>query len=156
MSNKLNIEYLNQLKDSLFKISKSVHDYDNIDELYKTIHECIVDLVHTNNFYISIYDKENNTISFPYYIDVRDDVPEQAIKMGEGLTSLIIKSSEPLLIDKQKYNNFISSNKITKQGTSPESWLGVPLTLHGNETIGALAVQSYTKNIIFNTVYFGK
>ena len=54
------------------------------------------------------------------------------------------------MIDKQKYNNFISSNKITKHGTSPESWLGVPLTLHGNETIGALAVQSYTKNIIFN------
>jgi len=150
MSNKLNIEYLNRLKDGLFKISKSVHDYDNIDELYKTIHECIVDLVHTNNFYISIYNKENNTISFPYYIDVRDDIPEEAIKMGEGLTSLIIKSSEPLLINKERYNNFISSNKITKQGSSPESWLGVPLTLHGNETIGALAVQSYTKNIIFN------
>ena len=94
MSNKLNIEYLNRLKDGLFKISKSVHDYDNIDELYKTIHECIVDLVHTNNFYISIYNKENNTISFPYYIDVRDDIPEEAIKMGEGLTSLIIKSSD--------------------------------------------------------------
>ena len=37
MSNKLNIEYLNRLKDGLFKISKSVHDYDNIDELYKTM-----------------------------------------------------------------------------------------------------------------------
>ena len=43
MSNKLNINYLKKLKDSMFNISRSVHDLDNIDELYKVIHASIAD-----------------------------------------------------------------------------------------------------------------
>ena len=150
MSRDSNIKYLKQLKDSMFKISKTVHDYDDINQLYKIIHECIVDLVHSDNFYISIYHKESNTISFPYYIDLIDSVPMESINMGEGLTSLIIQTSKPLLIDKNEYQELISSNKDIKQGTAPESWLGVPLISHGNESIGALVIQSYNKNIIFN------
>ena len=103
MSRDSNIKYLSQLKDSMFKISKSVHDYDDINQLYKIIHESIVDLVHSNNFYISIYHKESNTISFPYYIDLVDSVPMESINMGEGLTSLIIQTSKSLLINKKEY-----------------------------------------------------
>ena len=150
MSRDSSIKYLSQLKDSMFKISKSVHDYDDINQLYKVIHESIVDLVHSDNFYISIYHKESNTISFPYYIDLVDSVPMESINMGEGLTSLIINTSKPLLINKKEYQELISSNKNIKQGTAPESWLGVPLISHGNESIGALVIQSYNKNIIFN------
>ena len=150
MSRDSSVKYLNQLKNSMFKISKSVHDYDDINQLYKVIHESIVDLVHSDNFYISIYHKESNTISFPYYIDLVDSVPMESINMGEGLTSLIINTSKPLLINKKEYQELISSNKNIKQGTAPESWLGVPLISHGNESIGALVIQSYNKNIIFN------
>ena len=107
MSTEISIKYLNQLKDNLFKISRSVHDYDNINDLYKTIHECIVDLVHTNNFYISIHNKESNTLSFPYYIDVKDNVPKESIKLGKGLTSIVLKSSKPLLISKAEYKKLL-------------------------------------------------
>ena len=39
---------------------------------------------------------------------------------------------------------------INGLGTPPESWLGVPLILHNNNLIGIIAVQSYSKNIIFD------
>ena len=61
----LSNKYLRKLKDSIFQISHAVHDADNIDILFKRIHQEIVSLVHTNNFYIALYEKENNTISFP-------------------------------------------------------------------------------------------
>ena len=147
MSNKPNINYFKKLKDTMFEISKSVHDLDNIDELYKAIHHSISDLIHTNNLFIAILNKETNFISFPYYVDINDSIPENSIELGKGLTSMIIKSSKPLLIDKQQYNNLFTSAKL---GTAPESWLGVPLKLHSNEIIGVLAVQSYSKNIIFD------
>ena len=146
MSNKLNINYLKKLKDSMFNISKSVHDLDNIEDLYKVIHSSIIDIIHTNNFFVAVLDKETNLISFPYYIDIHDSVPEASIELGKGLTSIIINSSKPLLIDKKDYNNLIHLDKL---GTPPESWLGVPLNFHNNETIGVLAVQSYSKNITF-------
>ena len=99
MSNKLSIEYLNQLKNSLFKISKSVHDYDNIDQLYKTIHECIVDLVHTNNFYIALVDWGTEILTFPYFVDERDDQPIPK-KLGNGLTEYVLKKEESILLNK--------------------------------------------------------
>ena len=147
MSNQFNINYLEQLKDSMFNISKSAHDLDNIEDLYQVIHSSIADLIHTNNFFIAILNKENNLISFPYYVDVNDSIPESSIALGKGLTSMIINSSKPLLVDKDEYNNLVKANKL---GTVPESWLGVPLKLHNNESIGVLAVQSYSKDITFN------
>ena len=147
MSNKLNINYLKKLKDSMFNISKSVHDLDNIEDLYKVIHSSIIDIIDTNNFFIAILDKETNLISFPYYVDIHDSIPENSIELGKGLTSIIINSSKPLLIDKKDYNNLVDLDKL---GTPPDSWLGVPLNLHNNETIGVLAVQSYSKNITFD------
>ena len=72
MSKEFNIDYLKNLKDSMFSISKSVHDLENIDDLYKTIHRSISEVIHTNNFFIAKLDKKNNLISFPYYIDSND------------------------------------------------------------------------------------
>ena len=94
MSNKLNINYLKKLKDCMFNISKSVHDLDNIEDLYKVIHSSIIDIIHTNNFFVAVLDKETNLISFPYYIDIHDSVPEASIELGKGLTSIIINSSK--------------------------------------------------------------
>ena len=50
-------------------------------------------------------------------------------------------------MNKKEYNDLVDIDKL---GTAPESWLGVPLQLHNNETIGAVAVQSYSKKIIFD------
>lgn len=149
-SKNLNLIHLNKLKDSIFRISHAVHDINNIDELYKEIHHEITSLVHTNNFYIALLDEENNSISFPYYIDINDPIPKESIELGTGLTSLILKSSEPYLINKKEYLQLVNDGVVSKLGTPPESFLGVPLILHNNKQIGILAIQSYTKKIIFN------
>ena len=149
-SRNLDSKYLNKLKESMFRISHAVHDSDNISILYNKIHKEVASLIHTNNFYIAIFQKENNTISFPYYVDINDCIPKESIELGLGLTSFIIKSSKPCLINKEKYLELTKKKLISKIGTSPESFLGVPLINHLNETVGVLAIQSYTKDISFN------
>ena len=146
----LSNKYLRTLKDSIFQISHAVHDADNIDVLFKQIHHEVASLVHTNNFYIALYEKENNTISFPYYVDINDAIPKESIELGLGLTSLIIKSSKPCLLSKKEYLKLVETNIVNMIGTPPESFLGVPLILHDNQTIGIIAIQSYTKDIIFD------
>ena len=122
MSNKLNIKYLQKIRDNLFQISKSVHDIDNIDELYKIIHHCIADTIETNNFYIAILNNKTNSISFPYYVDVHDSIPQESIELGKGLTSIIIKTSKPLLINKMEYKKLVGDDLNSKLGTTTESW----------------------------------
>ena len=146
----LSNKYLRKLKDSIFQISHAVHDADNIDILFKRIHQEITSLVHTNNFYIALYEKESNTISFPYYVDINDPIPKESIELGTGLTSLILKSKKSCLIDKNKYLQLVEDGFVSRLGTAPESFLGVPLILHDKKAIGILAIQSYTKEIIFN------
>ena len=149
-SRNLDSKYLNKLKESMFRISHAAHDSENISILCNKIHKEVASLIHTNNFYIAIFQKENNTISFPYYVDINDCIPKESIELGLGLTSYIIKSSKPCLINKEKYQELTKKKLISKIGTSPESFLGVPLINHLNETVGVLAIQSYTKDIAFN------
>jgi len=149
-SNNHSLKYLNKLKDSIFQISHAVHDIDNIDLLFRFIHREVSKLVHTNNFYIALLNEEGNSIHFPYHVDVNDSIPEESIDLGIGLTSLILKSKEPLLIDKKDYLKLIKDKVINEFGTPPESWLGVPLVLHNDKAIGIIAIQSYSNEIIFN------
>ena len=146
----LSNKYLHTLKDSIFQISHAVHNADNIDILFKQIHKEVASLVHTNNFYIALYEKESNTISFPYYVDINDSIPKESIELGLGITSLIIKSSKPCLLNKKEYMKLVDEGVINPIGTPPESFLGVPLMLHDNKSIGIIAIQSYTQDIIFN------
>ena len=56
----------NQLKtselknSSLYEITKVALDATSLDELYKSIHTNISKLMYANNFYIALYDIENN------------------------------------------------------------------------------------------------
>ena len=154
-SKNLSLEYLNKLKDSIFRISHAVHDINNIHDLYKKIHSEITSLVHTNNFYIALLDEQNNSISFPYYVDINDPIPKESIELGTGLTSLILKSKKSCLINKKEYLQLVKNGFISRLGTAPESFLGVPLILHDKKAIGILAIQSYTKEIIFNQITTG-
>ena len=61
-SNNLSAEYLNKLKDSIFRISHAAHDIDNIDSLFRFVHHEVEKLIHTNNFYIAILNEEQNSI----------------------------------------------------------------------------------------------
>ena len=149
-SKNLSLKYLNKLKESIFRISHAVHSINNINELYKEIHHEVASLIHTNNFYIALLDNEKNSISFPYYIDIYDPIPKESIELGTGLTSLILKSLKPYLLNKDKYLQLVSDGVVNKLGTPPESFLGVPLLSHDNKPIGILAIQSYSKKIIFN------
>ena len=58
---------------SLYDITKVAHSATNLDELYKTIHKNISKLMYAENMFIAIHNKEEDFISFPYYIDKFDD-----------------------------------------------------------------------------------
>ena len=58
---------------SLYDITKVAHAATTLDELYKLIHKNISKLMYAENMFIAIHNKEENLISFPYYIYKFDD-----------------------------------------------------------------------------------
>lgn len=136
-----NVKKSEEVQRALYSISKTVTSTINNDELYCEIHNILKSLVKAENLYIALYDEEQDLITFPYFVDVKDDPPEPR-KPGKGLTELVLHSGESLLVD-EEYDNVLMEKGLTHLvGEPSEIWLGVPLKIH-DKTIGVLAVQDY-------------
>ncbi|MDZ4122345.1 MAG: PAS domain S-box protein, partial [Candidatus Cloacimonadaceae bacterium] len=56
-------------------ISHSVNITASLDDLFSTIHKALGELVDVTNFYIALYDKKSNLITFPYLVDEMNEDP---------------------------------------------------------------------------------
>jgi signal transduction histidine kinase/DNA-binding response OmpR family regulator len=86
--------------------------------------------------YLALLDKATNTIHFRY--GYGDTFPSRPF--GAGMTSRIIQTAEPLLINEDIGGRTAQLN-ITRSGAAAKSYLGVPIPV-GSEVIGVLSVQS--------------
>ncbi|MFZ0454781.1 MAG: ATP-binding protein [Ignavibacteriaceae bacterium] len=113
----------------------------NLQEFYNFIHSSIKKLMPADNFYISLYDKENDSLAFPYFVDQIDtEAPPK--KFGRGLTEFVIRTGKPALINRKTDEQFVKEGKVELVGSPSAIWLGIPLKILDN-TIGALVVQDY-------------
>ncbi|MEA1969765.1 MAG: hypothetical protein U9N77_16300, partial [Thermodesulfobacteriota bacterium] len=67
------LRYTEKINYMLFEISRAVKLNLNLKELYAAIHKALDRLIDLPNFYIAIYNQENNSIRFPYFVDQVDD-----------------------------------------------------------------------------------
>ncbi len=86
--------------------------------------------------YVALLDQQTKRIHFPY--GYGDEFPE--MELGEGLTSRIIQTGEPLLINKDVERQE-TELEVEPVGLPSESYLGVPVPV-GREVIGVISVQS--------------
>lgn len=123
------------------QILQAVNTVRNLDELFKFIHKSISELMLAENFYIALHDKENNLLTFPYFID-KYDSDATPIKFGKGLSEYVISSGRSALVDRVLDTELVSKGEIELIGPQSEIWLGVPLKINEN-TIGVLVLQDY-------------
>ena len=86
--------------------------------------------------YLALFDKATNTIHFPY--GYGEEFP--SLPLGVGMTSRIIQTGEPLLINEDIGNRTAQLN-IKRSGVAAKAYLGVPIPV-GSDVIGVLSVQS--------------
>ncbi|RPI74514.1 MAG: GAF domain-containing protein, partial [Desulfobacteraceae bacterium] len=136
-----------QINQTLFSISNAVNTTFNLDELYQSIRNSLSQIIDVGNFFIAIYDREKDIISFPYIVDEIDrieDFGSQIVQASRSssLSAEIIKTGSPLFINKSEAIARAEKLGLGFIGTPSELWLGVPLKVK-SEVIGAMVVQSY-------------
>ena len=126
------LEYLrNQLEtselknSSLYEITKVAHAATSLDELYKSIHANINDLMFAENMFIAIHNQKKNIITFPYYIDKYDNFQGSSDEFDDkSLTCNCILEGTPLLLTKNELLDFANAkknkNEIKTKGTIQE------------------------------------
>jgi len=141
-----------ELQKAIYHISEAAQTTAKLDELYGSIHAIIAELMPVRNFYIALYNKTTDTIHFPYFVDEFDTTPSTR-KPGRGLTGYVLRTGNPLLTTPQLFEQLEQSGQIESMGKQPVDWLGVPLKTQHGETIGVMAVQTYSENIRLNITH---
>ncbi|RPI31533.1 MAG: GAF domain-containing protein [Chloroflexota bacterium] len=134
-----------KIQSATYRISESASSAENLQDLYQAIHRIVGELMPAPNFYIAQYDPERDLLSFPYFVDEMDSIPEPH-KPGKGLSGYVLKTGKPLHADRSTFAELVEAGVIESIGSPSYDWLGVPLRTQ-ERTIGMLGVQSYTENI---------
>ena len=138
-----------KFREALYLISQAANSAQNLEDFLHLIHKIIGGLMPAKNFYLALYNLEQNTLSFPYYIDEFDPAPS-ATKFGKGLTEFVIRKSQPLLASPELFRKMVEQGEVELVGAPSVDWLGVPLMTAENLAIGALVVQTYDEGIRYS------
>jgi len=130
-----------RVQEAIYQISEAIPVSEDMQELYSKIHGIIGMLMPAKNFYISIYEKKLDLVTFPYYVDEFDYIlPPRKFK--KGLTEYVIRTGKALFSTIEVNAQLVASGEIERTGKLSPIWMGVPLKIKG-ETIGVMAIQDY-------------
>ena len=125
--------------DTVNRISRALVAQLDFDALVALVGEQIRQTFRADIVYVALLDREAKMINFPYAYG--DDL--SPLKLGEGLTSRIIRTGEPLLINEDVTGSYEQLG-LEEVGLRAASYLGVPIAV-GDEAIGVISVQSTTE-----------
>ena len=146
------IKHLNQQLDELTtfqKVSAAVTSETNLDSLYKVLHLQIMDAIGGDvSFLVATVDDQKQMIQIPYHFTEGKRENVDPFPFGEGITSLLIKNLEPIMINE---NARLKFDKIGAKyiGEPSKSFLGVPLIVE-DEAMGAIIVQDMIREHRFS------
>jgi GAF domain-containing protein/CheY-like chemotaxis protein len=119
----------------------------DLDALIELVGEHMRRTFEADIVYVALHDVPSNRIEFPYYHEAGARGTQDPMVFGRGLTSRIIRSREPLLLNRAADWAALGTRGT---GTLSKSYLGVPIVV-GDVAIGVISVQSTTQEGRFNT-----
>jgi len=137
------------LMKAFFKIAELATTNIELKHFFIKIHQIVSGLMSAENFYIALLKNKGTVLTFPYFVDFHSNYePDRELDTSDsqaGMTEIVLKSGEALLIDNK--SRVVDKTSL---GIESLSWIGVPLKDEHEKTIGVLAVQSYDENNVFN------
>ena len=129
------------LQKALYSISEEASKSETIEIFYKSLHKIIETLMPAKNFYIAIHNNETNIISFPYFADEYDSVPENHL-LGKGLSGYILKTKKSQIITEAMDRELQKNGEVEESGEYAKVWVGIYLEFE-EKYKGVLVIQDY-------------
>jgi signal transduction histidine kinase len=126
------------------RVSHALATQVELDALIQLAGKQICETFNADIAYVALLDSASQRIQFPYTFGETFT----AIQYGEGLTSKIIETRQPLLINRDMETRRAQIG-ATQVGIDVKSYIGVPI-LVGTQAIGVVSVQSIQQEGRFN------
>ncbi len=128
------------LQEVLYSLSSQALRMVSLSDFYPVIIQEIGRIWDTNNFFIALYNKQNETLSLPVFADEKDEFDE--IPAKKTITSWVIKNKMPVILRNDDIVRLEEQGEIELVGSPSKVWLGVPLK-DEDEIIGVMCLQDY-------------
>ncbi|MDP2722729.1 MAG: PAS domain S-box protein, partial [Bacteroidales bacterium] len=132
----------------LLEISQLATKHVTLTSFLAEVHQKIKQIIRADNFYVALYNKTDNTYSFPYHIDEYDKVElNKAYDFSKGYTDYVLKSNQSMIVTPEYKHEVEKDGTIKGYGDELSVWLGVPFkTAEDGKPNGVIAIQDY-KNL---------
>lgn len=134
--------------ETITDISQIVATSGNLAGVFSFLHEQIQRLIGVNNIAIALYDESTQSIRIPYLFEDGKVGSLESFPLGEGLTSIIIHTKQPLMLVKN-FEEQAEALGAKTVGKPAKSWLGVPLIVN-QKAIGSIILQDLEKESAFS------
>jgi diguanylate cyclase (GGDEF)-like protein/PAS domain S-box-containing protein len=139
-----------ELNKVLYNISKAANSPISLNQLYKTIHKELSNVLDTTNFYIALIDEKENKIFFPYNIDNTKSIHLPRSVNHNSLVAEVIRTGKPIFANREMIKEGKSMMEFKEWfGILRKVWLGSPLRAE-DRVIGAMVVQSYANPELYH------
>ncbi|MFP7723559.1 ATP-binding protein [Lysobacter sp. A3-1-A15] len=117
---------------------------------YAELHAIVGRLMYAKNFIIATYDADDGMIRQQYLVDEDPDEVLASFPFGEGISSLVIRSRLPWLMDHALFESLVAAGEIrAPRGIADfSSWMGAPLIAQ-DKVYGLIIVQSYSADVTY-------
>lgn len=139
------IKRAQRMQNAVYRISEAAHAADDLHALYPHIRQVISELLPVDNFIVALYDQPSDTLSFPFFVNEREqECKPQQLGSGTPIAE-VIRSGRALLTCSGH------AGAATESVSSPDhlDWLGVPL-ISQQGVMGALVAQNYSESVQYN------
>src|SRR5205814_9508135 len=124
----------------------------DIQAIYDLVGDKIRDVFDTQGISISYYNSQKNFITHPYYLFKGKRINELGFELGKGLTSHIVQTGQPLLINENAAERFKELGAVfasSETEDTTKSWLGVPL-ISGGQVNGTIRLENYEREFAYS------
>jgi GAF domain-containing protein/CheY-like chemotaxis protein/HPt (histidine-containing phosphotransfer) domain-containing protein len=119
-------------------VGQALAEQLDLDALIEALGDQLREVFAADLVYVALHDTATDMIEFAYYSEGGQQQENPPMRYGEGLTSKILQTREPMLLNRATAFEEVG---VAVVGTPAKSYLGVPI-LAGNHAIGVVSVQS--------------
>jgi GAF domain-containing protein/CheY-like chemotaxis protein len=119
-------------------VGQALAEQLELDALIERLGDQLREVFAADLVYVALHDRTTDMIEFAYYSEKGERRSNRPLRFGEGLTSRILQTREPLLLNQETAFKEVG---VPTVGTPAKSYLGVPI-IAGSDAIGVVSVQS--------------
>ncbi|ALK95576.1 two-component histidine kinase [Massilia sp. WF1] len=138
---------LEAVQAMLLEIGQLSASCTDIGEFIGAVHRALGRIMYAENFYVTLSEREDNTVRFVYFVDTVDQgpSPDERVTLAspeQSPTAWVMLNKQALSMTSEEERARENGN-TWGTGSVAEHWMGCPLLDQQHELLGAIVIQSY-------------